>query len=337
MAVIDSKLGTKTWKDSNQVEPDLKSQMTSRALTQNEKDRLGSEDIGAVLNKVSDPNYIDPSKKIKGQGDSKMDKDAFFKLMMAQLKNQDPSNPLKNHEMAAQLAQFSTLEQMSNMNTTLTEIKGGNKPIEQFQALNLIGKQIAGDSARITRTEIDKEHEVKFNLPQDAKSVDVKILNSKNDVVRAFKFSDLKTGENKINWNGENEKGIAEKTGDYHLQIDAVGALGQKLNVKTDFVGVVSGLTFSADGPVLMLGKQAVKLKDIKQFSDPSLMQNDQKIKDITQLDLSKSAVKEQNKVKEESKTSEQLRAQSKNSSDLFSEVGMSNELIDQVRKQEMK
>ena len=337
MAMIDTKAGTKTWKEPGQAEPDLKSQTVDRQLTQAQKDMLGEEDLGSVLNKVSDPNYVDPSKKIKGMGSNKMDKDAFFKLMLAQLKNQDPTNPLKNHEMAAQLAQFSGLEQMTNINTTLSEMKQGNKPIEQFQALNLIGKMVSGDSAKITRNDLDKEHEVKFTLPQDAKSTDVKILNNKNEVVREYKFSNLKEGENKISWNGENDKGQLAKAGDYRVQIDAQGNGGQKLAIKTDFTGLVSGMSFSPEGPVLQVGKQNVRLKDIRQFSDPGLMSNDQKSQDITQLDLNKTNAMKQTNIKEETKSPERLKAEAASSDDMFAQLGLGAELVDKVKSAEAK
>jgi len=327
MSAIDTKMSTQGWRDSAQGE--------NRALTSVEKDKLGADDIGSVLNRLSDPNYVDPSKKSKGVGNNKMDKDAFFKLMLTQLKNQDPSNPLKNHEMAAQLAQFSTLEQMTNMNTTLTEIKGGNKPTEQFQALNLIGKQVSGDSSKITRTDLDKEHEFKFNLSQDVKTADVKVLNSKNEIIRTFKFSDLKQGENKISWNGQSDKGVLAKSGDYRFQVDAIGVNGQKVLPKTDFTGVITGMSFSPDGPIIQIGKQNVRLKDIRQFSDPSLMSNDQNSKDITQLDLKKNDPMKQTVIKEEAKTQQQLRAEAQTADDLFSQVGMSNELMEKVKKGE--
>ena len=332
--MINTKSSTKTWRDtplSQEAGVGLDQQQVN-SLTKDQKDKLGAEDLGTVLNKVADPNYIDPSKKVNGRGDSKMDKDAFFKVMMAQLKNQDPTNPLKNHEMAAQLAQFSSLEQMTNMNTTLNEIKGGNKPIEQFQALNLIGKEVSGDSAKITRSEIDKDHEIKFNLPQDAKTLEVQILNSKNDVIRKFNFSELKTGENKIIWNGMNERGANEKAGDFKVKFEGIGSNGQKINVKTDFTGIVSGLTFSSSGPVLQVGKQAIRLKDVKQFADPSLKSNDQNSKDITELDLKKVAQGSQNKVKEETKSAEQIRAENLGSDNLLSEVNMSGALFDKIK-----
>jgi len=330
--MIDTKMNTKTWREPTQGEVDLRSQGSSRQLTSQEKDKLGADDIGGMLNKLSDPNYVDPSKKSQGAGSNKMDKDAFFKLMLAQLKNQDPSNPLKNHEMAAQLAQFSTLEQMTNMNTTLNEIKGAGKPAEQFQALNLIGKQVAGDSAKITRTEIDKEHEFKFTLPQDVDSAEIRVVNNKNEVIRTFKFSDLKQGENKISWNGQNDRGLNEKAGDYRFVFEGKNSSGQSVNPKTEFTGVITGIGFSMDGPVIQIGKQNVRLKDIRQFSDPSLKSNDQNSKDITQLDLKKNDPMRQTNFKEEAKTSQQLKAEAQSADDLFNQVGMSSELMDKVR-----
>lgn len=327
---MDVKAGTKTWKDPQLAEPDLKQQQNTRNLSQAEKDALGTEDIGAALNKMADPNYVDPSKKMRGVGDSKMDKDAFFKLMIAQLKNQDPTNPLKNHEMAAQLAQFSGLEQMSNVNTTLKEMKEANKPIEQFQALNMIGKEISGDSAKITRSDLDKTHEVKFNLPADTKDTEVKIYNAKKEVVRTMKFPQLKAGENKFEWNGEDEKGNKAKAGEYKVQIEATGTAGQKLNVKTDFTGVVTGMSFSPEGPVLQVGKQNVRLKDIRQFSDPSLKSNDQKSNDVTNLDLNKADASKQTKIKEETKTPEQLKAMESSADEMWEGISAAKELYQQ-------
>ena len=328
---MDVKAGTKTWRDPQAgVEPDLKSQGTARSLTQGEKEALGTENLGEALNKIADPNYIDPSKKVRGVGSNAMDKDAFFKLMIAQLKHQDPSNPLKNHEMAAQLAQFSGLEQMTNINTTLQEMKQANKPVEQFQALNLIGKEVSGDSAKITRSDLDKDHEVKFNLPQDTKDTEVTIFNAKKEVVRKLKFSQLKAGENKFSWNGEDEKGNKAKAGDYKVEISATGTAGQKLAVKTDFTGLVTGMSFSPEGPVLQVGKQNVRLKDIRQFSDPSLKNNDQNSTDVTNLDLNKAAASKQTNIKQETKSPEQLKAMESSADDMWGSLSASPELYKQ-------
>lgn len=335
---MDVKASTKTWRDPSLQEPDLKEQANTRSLTQDEKAALGgSENIGEALNKLSDPNYVDPSKKIRAVGDSKMDKDAFFKLMIAQLKNQDPTSPLKNHEMAAQLAQFSGLEQMTNINSTLQEMKQGAKPVEQFQALNLIGKEVSGDSSKLTRTNLDKDHDIKFNLAQDAAETTASITNAKGDVIRTLKFPLLKAGENKFSWNGMDEKGNKAKEGDYKIKFESTGAAGQKLQVKTDFTGVVTGMSFSQEGPILQVGKQNVRLKDISQFSDPSLKNNDQKVNDVTNLDLHKDAALKQTNIKQETKTPEQLKAMESSPMEMWEGLSASKELFDQHQSDEEK
>jgi flagellar basal-body rod modification protein FlgD len=333
MSVMSASNTVKTWKDASQLGSNESNGPAQTQLTDAQKQMLGDENIGNVLNKVADKNWVDPSKQVRGSGGGKMDKDAFFKLMIAQMKNQDPSNPLKNHEMAAQLAQFSTLEQMTNVNTTLNEIKGASKPVEQFQALNLIGKQVAGDSSKIVRTEIDNDHSFKFKLPLDAKQADVKVMNSKGDVVREYKFNELKSGDNEISWNGNDDKGRKAPAGNYSFQITAIGVGGNKIQPKTDFEGVITGMSFSADGPVLQIGKQAVRLKDIRQFSDPSLMRNDQNVNNITELDLKKNAPLQQTMNKEEEKTAQQKKAIAGSTDDVLSNVNMEGGLLNKVKE----
>lgn len=337
MSVMSTKIGTKTWAEPGKAETDLTLEKNQTKLTEEQKKALGADNIGSVLNKVSDPNYVDPSKKMRGTGTNAMDKDAFFKLMMAQLKNQDPTSPLKNHEMAAQLAQFSSLEQLSNVNTTLKEMKAGNKPIEEFQALNLIGKKVSGDSSRVAHADIDKSHDFIFKLPQDAKTTEIKLLNAKGDTVREFKFNELKTGENKVSWNGEMEDGRKAPAGDYTFQTEATNAAGQKIQVKTDFDGVISGMSFSNEGPILQIGKQTIRLRDVRQFSDPSLAMNDQKANDVTELDLKRGTSKVNDSIKQETKTAAQKKAMAGSTEDVLADVGMSSELLSKLTKEVSK
>jgi flagellar basal-body rod modification protein FlgD len=335
--MITTKQGTKTWADPGKAEVNLKQDIPQTQLTVDQKKMLNAEDLGSVLNKVADPNYVDTSKRVRGTGNKEMDKDAFFKLMMAQLKNQDPTNPLKNHEMAAQLAQFSTLEQMTNVNSTLKEMKAGAKPIEQFQALNLIGKQVSGDSSKVARVETDKEHDFVFNLPQDAKQTEIKVMNSKGDVIREFSFNELKSGENRVTWNGQTSDGRKAPKGDYFFQTESLTADGQKIAIKTNFEGVISGMSFSNEGPILQVGKQSIRLKDIRQFTDPGLMSNDQKSKDITMLDLKNSSKKVETDIKEETKTAAEKKAAVLATDDVLSDVQMSGDLLENLKQEAVK
>lgn len=333
MSTMGMKLNTKTWSDRPTKAEQNTSSEEATSLTPDQKQKIGAEDLSAVLNKAADKDWVDSSKRVVGHGNSQMDKDAFFKLMLAQLKNQDPMSPLKNHEMAAQLAQFSTLEQMSNMNTTLTKMEGKGTQPENFQALNLIGKTVAGDSSRVVRSQFDKTHDFNFSLSQNASEANVKLMSAKGDVVREYKLSNLQAGANKISWNGKNEGGVDQAAGEFFFQVEAKNNVGQKIPVKTEFQGVISGLSFSPEGPVLQVGSQTIKMRDVRQITDSSARNNDQNIKNVTGLDLKSDSEAAQNGSKQEESSSTVPRFQQGN---VMTDVAMSRELMDKLQK-EMK
>lgn len=157
------------------------------------------ESVGDIANRVA--NSGKPSgRRIQGAGSPQLDKDAFFKLMLAQVKNQDPTNPLKNHEMAAQLAQFSSLEQMSNVNETLKQMQKGQGEGTQFQALDLMGKMVRGDSGKLSRAQNETAHEVSFNLKDAASMVNISIANAQGEVVKNLSLQNVPQGAGKIQW-----------------------------------------------------------------------------------------------------------------------------------------
>jgi flagellar basal-body rod modification protein FlgD len=264
MTVVGTKLGVNAF-GATQTKPESAG---ASNISAHEKDKLGGENVGEVLNKIVDPNWTDPSKKARTAGNPNLDKDAFFKLMLTQMKNQDPTNPMKSHEMAAQLANFSSLEQMQNMNRTLEELKNAQKPSENFQALNLIGKAVAGDSSKVVRGVNDKEHDFKFNLPMEASEVTVKVRDPEGNIVRTYNLKGLKKGENKLTWNGEDEKGLKASPGEYQFIAEAKGSDGKKLGIKTDFDGMITGVSYSSEGPVLHVGNQAIRFSDVKKITD---------------------------------------------------------------------
>jgi len=265
---VSVKGGTKTWSTAEQtsaLKPDA-----SKSLSANDLEKaLGGQNLGEVLNKVADPNWVDP-KKTRQVGGSELDKDAFMKLMLAQMKNQDPMNPMQSHEMAAQLAQFTSLEQLNNINATLEGMKNAQQPSTNYQALNFIGKKVSGDSSKLTRVAGDKFHEFNFSLMNDAASAEIKIKDAEGNDVRTLKMTNLKKGQNTISWNGLTEDGMAARPGEYRFAIEAKSSNGLKVAARTEFDGKITGLNFTAEGPVLMVGQQTVKLSDVKKIYEPS-------------------------------------------------------------------
>jgi len=97
MGTMGVKLGTKAFGDIQGSTPASEMNSSSKNLSVKDQKTFGDQNVGDVLNKIADPNYVDPAKKMRTVGNDKLDKDAFFKLMIAQMKNQDPTNPLKSH------------------------------------------------------------------------------------------------------------------------------------------------------------------------------------------------------------------------------------------------
>jgi flagellar basal-body rod modification protein FlgD len=231
---------------------------------------LGDQNVGDILNKLSDPNWVDPSKKMRTTGDPTLGKDAFMKLMLTQMKYQDPNNPLQSHEMAAQLAQFSSLEQLSNIHGTLESMKNQNAPQTNYQALALIGKRVSGDSSKLNRAVGDTKHGISFELMGDAAAVKVTVKDAGGNVVRKLDFGKMKKGSNTVEWNGLRDDGGAARPGEYRISVEGQNPTGGKIFAKTAFSGRITGLNFTNEGPVLMVGNQSVKLSDVRKIEDAS-------------------------------------------------------------------
>jgi flagellar basal-body rod modification protein FlgD len=244
----------------------------------------GDQAIGDVLNKISDPNWQDPSKKVRAVGNNSLDKDAFFKLMLTQMKNQDPTNPMQSHEMAAQLAQFSSLEQLNNIGKGIEGLNQTQAGQGNFGALSFIGKIVSGDASKITRATGDTEHGFNFVIGADAQKTKVIVKDATGKTVRELEPGALKKGANSIKWNGLTTEGLPARPGEYKFSVEATGNGGQKVYAKSSFEGRISGVDFSPTGPMVIVNGQSIKLSDVKKIQDPGIVESQQNRTSATPL-----------------------------------------------------
>lgn len=241
------------------------------------QEAFGEKDLGEVLNKAADPNWIDPAKKQRSPNDE-MGKDAFMRMLLEQMKNQDPTNPLKSHEMGAQLAQFTQLEKLDSIDAGIAKMTEAAQPKHQFDALNLIGKVVSGDSGKIFRTSTKEDHEVSYQLAADAQKVKVKIKDANQNVIRELDFSNVEKGRQSFEWKGLGDDGREARPGNYTVEIEARGANGNKLAAQTSFEGKVTGVNYTNQGPVLMVGKQTLRLSDVRKIIDPNVQSQEEQV-----------------------------------------------------------
>ncbi|MCB0362130.1 MAG: flagellar biosynthesis protein FlgD [Bdellovibrionales bacterium] len=330
--MISISQSTKTWSDATQ-NSSLKPDSASKVSPDEYRKAFGDKDVGEVLNKLADPNWVDPA-KMRKVGNNQLDRDAFLKLLLTQLKYQDPTNPMQNHEMAAQLAQFSSLESLSNIDRGVGELTKSAQPKNDFAALNLIGKAVSGDSSRISRSSEEDVHEVVYNLMGDAQQLKVKILDSNNQPVRELVYDNLKKGRNTLNWNGKDEDGQPARLGEYRASFEALDAKGKKLGLETQFEGRISGVNFTPEGPMLLVGNQSIRMSDVRKIVDPDqLKQLNLELKN-SESGVQADRHKEQaphSRVSSSSSSSQQL-AQAPQGN--LESVGMSREMLNKMKNQ---
>ncbi|GMT41670.1 MAG: basal-body rod modification protein FlgD [bacterium] len=201
-----------------------------------------------------------------GTGSNAMGKEEFLTLLLAQLKNQDPLSPMENTEFTAQMAQFSSLEQLFNVNDNLMDLRQINTSLNNTQALTLIGREVevAGNSVRITDGVASS---ISFSLADDAANVSIRITNEAGEAVRTIEQGSAESGPHRIEWDGLSSDGGVLPDGVYSYAIDAVDASGGSINAQTYMTGVVDAISIE-DGIIYVhIGDIRVTVSEITRVS----------------------------------------------------------------------
>ena len=195
-----------------------------------------------------------------------LDKDAFLKLLTTQLQNQDPLNPTDSTAFTAQLAQFSSLEQLTNVNETLNTLKLYQASSNNAQAVSLIGKDIVANGKSI-EMKGGQPVSCDYELPAAAKSVVVTIYDATGNFVRDYQKTALAAGKQSLAWDGRDRNGNTVADGAYTFEVQAVDQKGAKLDVKTFSKGTVTGVTFEGGITYLITGKNKTAVGDVTQVN----------------------------------------------------------------------
>ena len=199
-----------------------------------------------------------------GVGSSAMGKDQFLQLLVTQLQNQDPTQPMQNTEFVAQLAQFSSLEQLQNVNTNLSTGNLLNQSVNNSLSTSLIGKTIEATGDTITYAQGDQP-KLSFNLSADA-NAKVEVVDSNGKTVATIKADGLKSGQNSVTWDGKTSDGTAAPAGTYTFKVTATDVNGNAVASSTLVQGKVTGVEFDNGATYLLVGSQKYQLSDVTQI-----------------------------------------------------------------------
>ncbi|WP_420477225.1 flagellar hook assembly protein FlgD [Noviherbaspirillum sp. ST9] len=211
-----------------------------------------NEDLMAAMN---------PAKKATSSTQDAQDR--FMTLLVTQMKNQDPLNPLDNAQVTSQLAQLSTVTGIEKLNATMESLMGSYQASQQVAAANMIGHGVfvPGSSLELQ----DKKALLGLELTEPADKVVVTISDSTGKAVHTMDLGALKAGVHPLAWDGETAKGDAPN-GEYTFKVVATRG-NEKVEATNLSFGVVNSVTSNAQGVKLTLpGVGDFTMADVKQI-----------------------------------------------------------------------
>ena len=178
-------------------------------------------------------------------------KDEFLKLLVAQLKNQDPMNPQNGQEMAAQLAQFSSLEQLTQINETLTTqgtaFEGVIAEMQATSAQSLLGKKVLAASDQVIVRE-GEDTSAMVAVGGKGGTGTLKVFDSEGNQVATRPLGTLPAGQHELDF----DRLMPElKNGQYTYTVDVVDSAGAEVATETYTTGQVEGIRYTGTGPYL--------------------------------------------------------------------------------------
>jgi flagellar basal-body rod modification protein FlgD len=200
-------------------------------------------------------------------GSNILGKDDFLNLLVTQLRHQDPLSPMESAEFTSQLAQFSSLEQMSNVNSNLEVLQLYQASINNSQAVGFIGKTIKalGNTIGVVDSVADQIH---FELDKDASDVIVQIYNSGNKLIKTIKPGGLNAGEQNVTWDGTDNDNNKVPDGTYTFKVIATDTDQKPVSVKTIITALVSGVAFKDNITYLLAGNQEIPIGSVFEVMD---------------------------------------------------------------------
>jgi len=183
----------------------------------------------------------------------------FLKLLIAQMQNQDPLNPLDNAQVTSQMAQLSTVTGIEKLNATLEAYTQA----QSFQAVNMIGHAVlaTGDALQLSSSVAAGG----FDLEKAADTVKVSVLDSAGTVVRVLDVGESDSGVSVFSWDGKKTDGTTAADGQYSFVVNATQK-GSKVTATSLALGEVTSVVMDKTGAMLSTSNLGlIDLSDVRQ------------------------------------------------------------------------
>ena len=195
-------------------------------------------------------------------------KDEFLQLLVAQMRYQDPLNPMDGQQMAAQLAQFSSVEQLLNINKALETQSTSQSTLANLvagsSALSAVGKTATASANAVEVTTSGKlPSRIAADIPTSAKSATLVLYDQNGQTVKTKSLGDVTSGRRTFDVGGFGD-GVG--TGIYSMSVEVTDAAGEVTTAPTYLSGRIDGVRYTPTGPVVTIDGIALPFSSVSEI-----------------------------------------------------------------------
>ena len=194
--------------------------------------------------------------------------DAFLKLLVAQMKHQDPLNPQANEEFIAQLAQFTSLEQLMGVNSSLNDLYAATTSMNNASMTQLLGRDVTAFSD-VVPYDGEGPQEMHWNAPVDCDRMSITITDADGKMVAREEFDHMDAGDGSWTWDGTDVHGVQVPEGQYNVTITAFDSNGQAVGVRSLIKGMVNEMSYKTGSPVPYVDGVEITIGEILRVEVP--------------------------------------------------------------------
>ena len=194
-------------------------------------------------------------------------KEEFMRLLVTQMQFQDPLKPMENTEFTAQLAQFSSLDQLSGINEGVKAFSDAQDGMNRGQAVNFIGKEVKASGNKGYAGGGASPSGIGYSLNKDVSGITVNIYDQEGKGIRTIEFGPQGAGVHTVEWDGKDNLGAPVSQGEYTFSVTAKDAEGKNFDALTNIAGVVTGVSFEAGTSYLLVSGIRVPLDHVTEVN----------------------------------------------------------------------
>lgn len=226
--------------------------------------------------------YWEEKPKVQDRNNGALTQADFFALLTQQLAYQDPTKPVENDQMIAQMTNFTMADGIGKLNENFSSLAQSMTSNQALQASSLVGRSVLTQSDQLVFTGDSLARGV-IDLERPASSLRVMIENEKGELIQSFSVENPKMGRNSFIWDGtylpsgessadliDGELSERVRAGTYKLKVEASYSDGSRASIPANVYTPVGSVSMNSNGKGIMLnllGLGAVKLSDVLEVS----------------------------------------------------------------------